>query len=234
MNRPLPHTDPVALPDASSISDSQPASGEVASNKKEQEVRDTSLIGSIEDALANSVVIDVETTGLDPQHERIIEIAALHIRKGKPSGSFHALVNPGRPLSSFIQNFTGLDDAAVEAAEDVATVLEELREFLREATEGKEAVLVGHNVSFDVSFLQAEARRHALTSWDFLGTAACTCTAKASRALIERETVGRYRLERVAEHLGTEHKPSHRALDDVYATYEVLTGLRGLAAERKL
>lgn len=184
-------------------------------------------------ALRNGVFIDVETTGLDPHAERIIEIGAAHVVHGTIRETFHELINPQRPLSPFITDFTGLTDAAVAQARTSADVLPDFLSFLSDATSAHSTcVFVGHNVEFDLQFLNAELHRHthgtsstASDSWNFLPPAASLCTAYLSRALIPREKVGRYKLANVAEYLETPHKPSHRALDDVYATYEVLVAL---------
>lgn len=194
--------------------------------------------GALTMAADMCIVIDVETTGLDPRNERIIEIGAAAVRAGQITHTYHRLVNPGREIPCVVEELTGIRTTDVERAGNVGTALEELDAFVREVqpSDGREMHFVGHNVGFDLSFLKAEADRspegnvRLLSS--YIEECPTVCTAEFSRMLITREDVGRYRLANVAEHLQTPHNPSHRALDDVYTTYEVLQGLLRLAHRR--
>lgn len=186
-----------------------------------------SLAADLQHALRSCVVLDLETTGLDPERERIIEIGALRIENGEVADSFHALVNPQQSLPAFVVELTGLQDSHVAHADTMDAVLPSLQRFLTAV--GPQPVLVGHNVNFDISFLAAEAKRADSTQWDFLERTPSVCTAENSRQLISRERVGRYKLGNVAAHLDTAHRPSHRALDDAQATFEVLVGLADLS-----
>lgn len=186
-----------------------------------------SLAADLQHALRSCVVLDLETTGLDPKHERIIEVGALRIKDGEVTDSFHTLVNPQQSLPAFVVELTGLQDSHVAHADTMDSVLPCLQHFLT-AVE-PQPVLVGHNVNFDISFLAAEAKRAESAQWGFLERTPSVCTAENSRQLISRERVGRYKLDNVAKHLNTEHRPSHRALDDAQATFEVLVGLADLS-----
>ena len=100
------------------------------------------------------VVVDVETTGLNPRTQSIIEIAALRCRGATVVESFTTLVDPGRPIPPFIRRFTGIHDDMVLGAPCTA---EAIAAFMRFA--GSD-LLVGHNVRFDLNFLGEAARRH--------------------------------------------------------------------------
>lgn len=185
------------------------------------------LADDLQRALRSCVVLDLETTGLDPERERIIEVGALRIEDGTVADSFHALVNPQQSLPSFVVDLTGLDDSQVARAETMDTVLPALERFITAVDQ--QPILVGHNVNFDISFLAAEAHRAQPAQWGFLTRTPSVCTAESSRQLISRERVGRYKLDNVAAHLNTAHGPSHRALDDAQTTFEVLVGLADLS-----
>ena len=178
-------------------------------------------------ALRSCVILDVETTGLDPAHERIIEVGALRIEDGEVVHSFHALVNPQQPLPAFVVELTGLHDSHVAHADTMDVILPSLQHFLTAVD--PQPVFVGHNVNFDISFLAAESQRADSAQWDFLERTPSVCTAETSRQLISRQMIGRYKLANVATHLNTAHRPSHRALDDAQATFEVLVGLADLS-----
>ena len=93
------------------------------------------------------VVIDLETTGTVPGQSRIIEVAAAKFRGGECLGTFSTLVNPECGLPPFIVALTGITEALVIPAPTIGEVLPSLLEFIGGA------VLVGHNLRFDTSFL---------------------------------------------------------------------------------
>ncbi len=97
------------------------------------------------------VAIDLETTGLSPVNDRIIEIGAIKIVNGIETEHYETMVNPGIPISSRITQITGIDDSMVESAPGINEVIGEIVEFTRDY------ILLGHNISFDYSFLKAAA-----------------------------------------------------------------------------
>ena len=105
------------------------------------------------------VIYDLETTGLYPDSDEFIQIAAVKFRDGGlcQAESFHAYARPRRPISSFIENYTGVTNAHVRHA---ARPEEVLREF---AAYAGDATLIAHNGKrFDSKFLQATCVRHGL------------------------------------------------------------------------
>ncbi|MEW8959925.1 MAG: exonuclease domain-containing protein [Moorella sp. (in: firmicutes)] len=79
------------------------------------------------------VVLDVETTGLDPNCDQIIEIAAIRLEKGQITGRLHTLINPGRSIPPHIQKLTGIDDAMVRHAPSLTEVLPHLLDLMGDA-----------------------------------------------------------------------------------------------------
>lgn len=104
---------------------------------------------------ANQVVIlDFETTGLSPDNgDRAIEIGAVKMIDGKIVDSFQKLMNPGRRVNSFIENYTGISNQMLLDADNCETVMTEFAEFIGDFN------LVAHNASFDKKFLDAEFKR---------------------------------------------------------------------------
>jgi DNA polymerase-3 subunit epsilon len=156
-------------------------------------------------------VLDLETTGGSPADDGITEIGALKVLRGETLGTFHTLVDPGRPVPAFIRMLTGINDAMLIEAPAIESVLPSLLEFLRGT------VLVAHNARFDVGFLNASLQR---AGYDKLDNTVMD-TARLARKILQGE-VPNHRLETLSRHLRCSHQPCHRAFADVLATTDVL------------
>lgn len=101
---------------------------------------------------ANSlVVLDFETTGLSPnQGDRAIEIGAVRIENGKVTDKFQALMTPGFPINSFIEQYTGISNQMLADAAPCSEVMAQFADFIGDDN------LLAHNASFDKKFLDAE------------------------------------------------------------------------------
>ena len=159
-------------------------------------------------------VLDLETTGGSPRDCAITEIGAVKYRGGDLLGTFQTLVDPGLPIPPLITILTGITEAMVVEAPDIGTALPAFLEFIGNA------VIVGHNIRFDMSFLNAAAALHGYPplSNDTVDTAGL------GRRLV-REEVRNMRLQTLAAHFRSPVTPIHRALDDARATAHVLHGL---------
>lgn len=164
-------------------------------------------------------VIDLETTGGSAAEHGITEIGAVKVRGGEVLGSFQTLVNPGRAIPPSITLLTGITEAMVLPAPRIESVLPTLLEFIgpdgAESADG--TVIVGHNVRFDIGFLNAALER---TGRPRLGHRTVDTVALARRLV--RDEVPDCRLGTLASRLRLAHQPSHRALDDVLATVDLL------------
>ena len=105
---------------------------------------------------ATYVVFDVETTGLSAIYNDLIQVAASKMYKGNIIAEFDEFINPGHPLSAFTTELTGITDDHVKNAKPLVQVLKEFQDFC------KDTVLVAHNASFDVGFMNANYERHGL------------------------------------------------------------------------
>jgi DNA polymerase-3 subunit epsilon len=164
-------------------------------------------------------VVDLETTGAVSASCGITEIGAVKVRGGECLGTFQTLVNPGAAIPPEITVLTGITESMVGPAPRIEAVLPAFVEF----AEG--CVLVGHNIRFDVSFLNAALERDG---WARLRHPVVDTCALARRLL--RDDVPNCRLGTLAGRLRLDHRPTHRALDDALATTDLLHVLLERAA----
>ena len=164
-------------------------------------------------------VVDVETTGGSPATAALTEIGAAKYRGGECVGTFATLVDPGCHVPPLITLLTGISDAMVCGAPPVRAVLPTFLEFVQGS------VIVGHNIGFDLAFLNTAL---AAAGRDPLDNAVVDTLALSRRLL--RPDVPNCRLRTLAAALDLEHRPSHRALDDVRATADLLHRLIERAA----
>ena len=159
-------------------------------------------------------VLDLETTGGSPAACEITEIGAVKYRHGELLGTFQTLVDPGTAIPPAITYLTGITQAMVCDAPAIETVLPSFLEFIGDA------VIVGHNVRFDLSFLNAACLR---LGYGKLANRSAD-TASLSRRLIRPE-VRNLRLGTLAKHFRSPTTPNHRALEDARATAHVFHAL---------
>ncbi len=153
------------------------------------------------------VCIDLETTGLNPRTDRIIEIGAVRVESGRITEEWETLVNPGRALEERIIELTGIHDEELAGAPEIAAVLPRLLEM----TDG--FVLLGHSVLFDYSFVKKAAVDQRL-SFEREGIDTLKIARKYLAELESRS------LASLCGHYGIDHS-AHRALRDARATVEL-------------
>ena len=167
------------------------------------------------------VVFDVETTGLKAYAQRIIEIAAVRFRGGREEGIFSTLLQPERRLSGQIVRLTGITDDLLADAPLFATIADDLLAFLGDD------LIVGHNIGFDLGFLEAELRRAGRPT---ILNARLDTLALAQRTLPNQR---RWNLDAVAKALDIRAPGGrHRAEPDARLTAAVFAALLPRAAER--
>lgn len=165
------------------------------------------------------VAVDVETTGLDPESDEIIEVAAVAFEPQREQIEYASLVKPTRPVPPQISCITGISQEMLDDAPDIETVLRELLPLL----DG--AVIVAHNAGFDLAFLmKAASNCGMLPRWREV-----IDTLELSR--IALPTLRSHKLEVLVSHLGVERKRSHRALDDARAEVQLFFQLKRALAE---
>ncbi|HKZ05969.1 MAG TPA: exonuclease domain-containing protein [Methylomirabilota bacterium] len=170
-------------------------------------------------------VLDTETTGLSPRTgDRVVSIAVVLLDRGRVRAqeAFDALVNPQRPIPVSSQRFHGITDAMVAGAPRIAEVLSALARYVADAP------VAGHEIAFDLEFLDAEARRTGLPS---LADGRPILDTRLISHAIHGPGVS-HSLEAVAERLGVTIQARHSALGDALATAEILARLLELASRR--
>lgn len=153
----------------------------------------------------NYVVFDLETTGLSPVRDEIIEISALRVRNGAVEEAFSTLVNPDMPIPWGASRVNGITDEMVSDAPRLSEALAAFLDFVGED------VLVGHNIhSFDLPFVYEGAKK-ALNRQihnDYVDTLyfAKSCIPQ----------LGHYKLTDISQYFGIATKGAHRALADCH------------------
>ena len=176
------------------------------------------------------LVLDVETTGLDPSTDSLVQIAScvLSRKELREKGSFCSYVKPDSPISAEARSVHGLSEADLTSAPPLHRVIREFAEYAP-----AEAILCGHNVSFDVAFLQAAYRRvglpypfdyHTVDLWSIaffiLGA--------------QRIALPSYDLTALCGLYGIKRGSKHDALQDVRVTAKILTHLFAAARAKNL
>jgi DNA polymerase-3 subunit epsilon/ATP-dependent DNA helicase DinG len=146
------------------------------------------------------VALDLETTGLDPINDTIIEVGAVRTREGAIVETFSTLVNPGRPIPPHITHLTGIQPEDVLDQPGIDGVLPALSQF------AGDAIIIGHNISFDLDFLRARGILQKNPRID---------TYELASVLLPRAP--RYSLASLASQMGIQLENAHRALGDAQA-----------------
>lgn len=153
---------------------------------------------------ANSLIIlDFETTGLSPNNgDRAIEIGAVKLENGEVTDRFQELMNPGRAVSYFIEEYTGITNKMLSKAAPCSEVMDRFADFIQGQN------LVAHNASFDKRFLDSELKRIS-SSYD----GKFSCSLLISRRLYQ--AAPNHKLGTLIDYKGIASNGSfHRALYD--------------------
>lgn len=155
--------------------------------------------------LKSYVCFDLETTGLDPLYNEIIEIGALKVRDGKVAERFMEFIHPQEEISPMITNLTGITNEMVANARPADAVISDFLEFC------EDDVLIGHNVGFDYSFMKSGASNLGLTFEKF-GIDTFKIAQRTLKSLPSKS------LSSLCEYYQIENKAAHRAYYDALAT----------------
>jgi DNA polymerase III subunit epsilon len=170
--------------------------------------------------LAEFVAVDVETTGLRPLNQRIVEVALVRFRDGLPVERFESFCHPERRVPSYISKLTGITDTHVAEAPRFGEIAESVELFLQET------LIIGHNVGFDVSFLNAELARAGRPT---LINESLDTLSLAMRLLPKLRKPS---LDKVANELGLAPRRQHRAGRDAELAGEAAVRLAQIAREQ--
>lgn len=160
------------------------------------------------------VLVDIETTGLSPVTDEIIEIGAIKVKQNRIVDKYNELIKVNRDLPPFITNLTGITNEMLKTGKSPITVYKEFIDFVGEN------VIIGHNVNFDLGFLTNKCKKYInynLTN-DYIDT------MYLARRLVKNTM--NYKLGTLAEYFNVSYEGAHRGLKDVEITYEVYNCLR--------
>jgi DNA polymerase-3 subunit epsilon/ATP-dependent DNA helicase DinG len=167
--------------------------------------------------MTSIVALDLETTGLDPLTDAILEIGARRFDGSRVEDEFTALINPGRHIPEFVSGLTGISDEMVRQAPHIRDVLEKLVTFIGDSP------ILGHNIQFDLSFFKKYKLFELNERLD---------TYELAAVLLP--SANRYNLGSLVQQLGIALPATHRALDDARATHGVFQRLFAQAQELPL
>ena len=159
---------------------------------------------------ASFSVVDVETTGLSANKNRVIEVAIVKIENLKITDKLHYLINPQTYIPLFITSLTGIDNDDVVGAPIFSNIVDEVITFI------DNTILTAHNLPFDASFLNTE---FMIAEREFINENSC-CTLKIARNIYS--TLQSKSLTSVAQYLNLKNTNAHRALGDAEITAKVL------------
>lgn len=151
-------------------------------------------------------IVDVETTGLSADVDRVIELATVTVRDGEVIDCFETLVNPGVAILAVTTNITGIDAETLANAPSTEAALKRWITYL-----GEGGQFVAHNADFDWRFLKAECARFGLP-FPFKRK---YCTMKMAESVFTHGR--RIKLEHLVKRLGVDATPCHRAMADADA-----------------
>jgi predicted DnaQ family exonuclease/DinG family helicase len=160
------------------------------------------------------VALDLETTGFDPERDRVIEVGAVAFDSERVLGSLERLADPGRSVPDAVLRLTGIDREELARAPSSTKVMQELAGFLERRQP------VGHGARLDIDFLASAGLWPEDTE--------ILDTLDVARILLPG--VNSHSLPALAGELGLEQPRPHRALDDADATRQLFLKLRELAA----
>lgn len=167
-------------------------------------------------------IVDLETTGLDPLQNEIIEIGAIKAEGGEIKDIFNKLVKPKSAISSLITEITGITNEMVENSPSIEEVLPEFLSFIGKSD------LIAHNADFDIPFLSENVKRSLKRDL----TNMTMCTLKIARALLPG--LENHKLHTVAHYFKVPISARHRAIGDCEATYQVWIAMVKKLKERNV
>jgi len=174
-------------------------------NKSKRENKGKSIL----EFTSSFVVLDFETTGLDPAYDEIIEVGAIKVVNGNVESEYTTFIKPKRPISEFITDLTGISNDMVKDAPSIEAALSPLINFIGDS------VVLGHNTHFDINFLYDYCMDYLKIPF----TNNMIDTIRIAR--IAFKDIGGYKLSTLAAHFKVKVKPTHRAINDCRCTLAI-------------
>ena len=175
--------------------------------------KDLDKINIITEFPQDYTVVDIETTGLSPSRDEIIEISALKIRSGKIYNEFSQLIKPKAKIGPFITHLTGITNEMVISAPKIEEVLPDFINFV------SNDIILGHNVKFDLNFIRTNLENYCFNpllnqSIDTMILGRKYCKLKS------------HSLKNLAIHYNVSIEGHHRALNDCLITHNIYQNIK--------
>ncbi len=164
------------------------------------------------------IALDLETTGLNPSYDRIIEVGMARIEQGKVADTYSTLINPGIQVSDRVVELTGIHNEELAGMPRIEDEIDKILDYIGDYP------ILGHNVIFDYSFLKKAAINNNIT----FQVKGIDTLKMARRILPELE---HKRLDFLCEYLGVNPGNSHRALDDALSASAIYWKLYSIKSE---
>ena len=159
------------------------------------------------------VVLDIETTGLTPEFDDIIEFGAIKVENGQEIDSFNTLIDPGYPIPPYITQLTGITDSDVAGAPNLSTAIQDIAAFIGNLP------VVAHNATFDLRFLlHADEKANLQANFHYFDTLTLSRHAFPNAP--------NHKLSTLIAYLGMDGEQEHRALSDVRFTHQIFCACR--------
>ena len=178
------------------------------------------LAGGNMERISDYTVIDMEMTGLAAKTDKVTEIGAVRIRKGRVEATLGFLVNPGRQIPDAVVQLTGITNEMAAGGKPMDKAMQELLDFM-----GQD-LIVGQNVNFDYSFLA----QWCMNKKKSIQVQALD-TLKIARMLLPADQPKK--LESLCAYFGIKRENAHRALDDALETWQLFEKLQDLAIQEQ-
>lgn len=179
--------------------------------------------GICQDSLSdNYVVFDIETTGLSPKKDEIIEISALKIYNNQIVDRYTSLVNPGRSIEEFTTKLTGITNEMLEFSLSYKDVLPQFLSFVGDS------IVLAHNANFDINFIYDKCLFHLETAFrnDFIDT------LSLSRKLFPNKL--KHTLQALVSEFGINESVKHRADADCLCAYKLYEYIKKYIVENNI
>lgn len=168
------------------------------------------------------VVLDIETTGLNPKENEIIELSAIKVENDIVVEEFSTLVKPTCTISPYITNLTGINQSMTENAPDIKTAIKRFADFC------SGSIIMGHNVKFDIGFISTNLHRyHNLPfSNDYVDT--------LRLARIYLPSLSNKKLGTIASYFNFDTRGMHRGLKDCVVTNLCFQKMKEIAKAKNI
>ena len=168
------------------------------------------------------VIMDIETTGLDPVNDEIIEIGAIKVAGKEIKDMFNMLAKPEKALPPNITDLTGISSEMLANELPIKPVISKFADFIGNS------ILIAHNAEFDISFLRNKMKKWLNKDIDNF----VICTLLISRDILPN--LENHKLPTIGHYFGLETANRHRAIGDSTLTYEIWLKLLEKLKDKKI